>query len=50
MWEIPLGSFHLSNDVLHLSHKVGAGLFTGIITGVNVGQETGVSRLTGAVV
>lgn len=24
MWEIPPGSFHLSNDVLHLSHKVDA--------------------------
>lgn len=46
MWEIPLGGFHLSNDVLHLSHKVDAGLFTWIITRVNTGQETGVSPLT----
>lgn len=46
MWEIPLGGFHLSNDVLHLSHKVDAWLFTWIITGVNAGQETGVSQLT----
>lgn len=50
MWEIPLGGFHLSNDVLHLSHKVDTGLFTRIITRVNTGQETGVSRLTRRVV
>lgn len=50
MWEIPLGGFHLSNDALHLSHKVEAGPFTGIITRVNTGQETGVSPLTRGVV
>lgn len=47
MWEIPLGGFHLSNDVLHLSHKVDVGPFTRIITGVNTGQETRVFPLTG---
>lgn len=41
---IPLGGFHLNDDVLHLSHKVDAWLFTRIITGVNAGQGTGVSR------
>lgn len=39
MWEIPLGGFHLSNDVLHLSHKVDAGLFTWIITGLMQGRR-----------
>lgn len=43
MWEIPLGGFHLSDDALHLSHKVDARLFTWIITRVNTGQKTGVS-------